>query len=567
MESFTENDLTAEDGRYRLIDNDDDSKIDVIIAEKYDAFMADAVITDESRMIDTNSHVYDFSEYLEDGGIIYKADGEKISLDDISQYDIVSYLLSKDGEYTKIIVSSEKKTGIFTQMEEDYRYLYLSGEKYEALSAYYNNLSSYEKISPGDEVEFFFDFKGFVTDVKRVKSTFKAGYVMNMLVNDDLDVQFKMLKENGEIEIAKISEKVTVDGQRISKEKLESYDALVTSEGDFIPQLILYKDTRDGNIFMIDTAALGGGVGSTSDGRGLSLDYSSETENPLRILSFNGKKVLGSKYVPTSDTKLFGVSTEQDECYVQNGLALTSGTSYNIRLYNVDENYVPEYIVVLLRQDMWVDLSNTSYVVDSISSVYDEETGEACYRLSCYDGNGNLKTCNIRDGELKTPNGNVVSGDNRLRQITAKELPRGTVIQLKEGKKGMISFSAQAVPMEDNSELIFEKSKKDTSNEYGISQYIFNGSSIFSYGKVTARVTDGIVVNNHIPTQDEADRGYSFPMESWNRLYPFTATDYIWFYIKEDNELKYASASEILEGDMIFMHRKGGTISTAVVYR
>lgn len=568
LESFTKNDLMSEDGICRLIDNNGDRKIDVIIAEKYDVFMADTVIEDESIIIDANSRVYDLGDYLEDGGKIYRADGREITIDEISQYNIVSYLTSKDGEYTKFVVSSGKKTGIFSKMQEDYRYLYLSGEKYEALSVYYNNLSNYEKIVPGDEVEFFFDFKGFVADVKRIETTFKPGYVMKMLVNDDRDVIFKLLKETGEISFAMASERISVDGQRISEEELLSCPALF-EEGVFKPQLILYKATSDGRIFTIDTALNKSAVGSTGNRSEFTLDYNWETESPLRILSFNGKKILGSKYIPNSFTKLFGVSTEEDECFVQNGLALSAGTGYKVNLYNVDENYVPEYAVVFISPQLgeWVDWSKTTYIVDNISMVLDEETGEMRYKMSYYDGSGNLKSSLICDGELRTPSGNSLSGDERLRRVFAKDLPRGTVFQFVEGKKGISSVSVQAMPMSDNSEKLFEKANSGTSYEYGISQYIFNGASICSYGKVISRVTDGVVVNNHVPTNVEEAGGFSFPMESWNRMYPLTASDRVWFLNKERNELKYASASEIVEGDMIFMHRKGGTITTAIVYR
>lgn len=107
----------------------------------------------------------------------------------------------------------------------------------------------------------------------------------------------------------------------------------------------------------------------------------------------------------------------------------------------------------------------------------------------------------------------------------------------------------------------------EKSNDYGISEYVFNGSSICSYGKVIKRISGGIVINSHLPTEVETANGGVFPMNRWSRTIPLAAADVVWFYDKSTNKLEQGNASEILEGDMIFMHRRAGTIMITVVYR
>ncbi|MBE7039032.1 MAG: hypothetical protein E7404_09055 [Ruminococcaceae bacterium] len=565
---YTKDDLTLDDCFYTLIDNTSDGKIDVIIAEKYETFMTDIVIMNENKIIDNKSNVYDLTDYFEEGGKIYNTDGDSITLDDFGAFSIISYLKSKDNKYTKFIVSQNTEEGIFNEMQSDYRYVYVSGEKYETLTRYHKNRNEYDLVNLGDEVKLFFDFAGFVADIKRISGVVKAGYIIDNISEDAKRPKIRLLKEDGSIGKVEFASSVVLDNVKRKASSLSGCESLFKN-GEVIPQLILYKDNSNGKIFYLDTATDNSGIGKTSDDASFSLDYDYEKESTLRIITTNGKKVLGSKYLPDSDTKLFCVSTKIDECYVQTGNALGTGTSYKIKLYNVGEDYVPAYATIEAAPKLgeWVDWYNTTYVVENVTKVYDSATDDNYYKLIFYDGKGNINSSLIRDGDLKTPGGNVFSGDERLRKITAKDLVKGTVLQIKEDKYGISSISVQSVPMADNSEKLFEKSNSSTSYDYGITEYLFNGATMCAYGKVVKRVPGGIVVNNHIPTSAEVADGGVFPMESWNRMYPFTSSDNVWFYDKSTDELKFAPATEILEGDMIFIHRKAGTVTTAIIYR
>lgn len=567
LKNYTKEDLLIDDCEYRLIDYNSDSKVDIIIAQKYETFMADSVIPDEDRIIDTNSNVYDLDDYFEQGGSVYNAKGEKITLDDIGGYNIVSVAKDYYGtEYTGFVVSTEKESGIFTAVREKRRFLEVSGTEYETLSKYYKNLNNYEKISLGDEIEVFFDFRGYVADIKRTTNAVKAGWLFGIKEGSFGKADFELLNEEGSLETVETASQITLNGKKTSSASLKD-SKLFFASGEFIPQLVLYKASSKG-IFYIDTATDNSGIGNYASTE-FSLDYDWEKESTLRTLNLNGQRVLGSKYMTTVNTKVFGVSTEYDECYVQTGAALPLQTGLKCKLYNVDENYIPEYIVLDSSPQLggWVDVWEKTYVVEQVTYAYDETTEESNYMLYYYDGDGNSYKTLLRTGELKTPSGNVLSGDSRLRQVLSKDLKKGSVIQFNDDKYGIKSICIQAMPMGDNSEYIFEKSNSVTGNEYGISEYMFNGSSIMSYGKVVKRTTGGIIINSHLPTDVEASGGKEFPIDSWNRTIPLASADIVWFYDKSEDELKAGNASEILEGDMIFMHRRATEIMTVIVYR
>lgn len=564
---YTDSDMRLSDCTYRLIDNDLDSKIDVIIADQYESFMADTVLVDDNIIIDTNSRTYNLEDYLEDGYEIYDDTEHITGLDNIGGNNIVSYQKAKDGAYTNFIVTSKRVSGRIESMEEDWKYITVSGTRYKCLESYYNSREKFEEVNVGDEIELFLDFKDRIADIKLVNSTVKAGYVISGYCGAE-EQGLRLLQEDGKITVVELANKVTVDGLRMKANELAGCSQLFDS-GKAIKQLILYRQSNDGKITMIDTAEDRSGIGSNNH-EGFTLDYDSEKASSLRVISLNGTRVLGSKYLPTSDTKVFGIdNSEMDMSYVQSGTAMPTTTSLKIKLYNVGKNYTPQYAVIdaTTSSGGWVDVWEKTYVVDKVTTAYDAELGETCYRIEYYDGSGNSLSSIVRDGTLIPPSGNALSGDSSYRQVQIKDVPRGAVVQFNLNNNGISSYAIQALPKADNSEIIFEKSNSVGGNDYGITEYMFNGSSICSYGKVIRRLTNGVIINSHLPTDVEAAKGGVFPMEQWNRAIPLSASDFVWFYDKTENKLEKGRASEILEGDMIFMHRRAGTIMTTIVYR
>lgn len=569
LTAFNAEDLYLPDCTYRLIDNNGDSRIDVIIADKYTTFLVNTIVEHENRIIDDDSIVYDLTDYFDDGYLIYNRDRRVITLDDIVQNNVVSYQTSREGEYTGFVVSNQKLSGKIESTEEDWKKITVSGTEYECLEQYYSNKKNFETLHVGDEVMLYFDFKGYVSYIRRTSGTVKAGYVLGGYCNLELeDYALKILQEDGKIRTVKFSDNVLVNGERKRGLALADFSPLF-KDRKAVQQLVLYQTSSKGLITKVDTAIDRSKIGA-NDNPGFTLDYDYSKESTLRAITLNGKTVLGSKYMPDENTIVFGVYADEEQlCYVQSGTAVPTASGLKVKLYNVDEDYVPEYVVIdsTASSGAWVDWWEKSYVVDKVREEYIEETEEVGYRIYYWDGDGNRMSAVVSDGELRPPNGNALSGDSRFRQVKLKDVPRGSVVQFNDNETGITSYSIQCMPMADNSEMIFEKASSVGGNDYGITEYMFNGSSICSYGRVIKRISNGIVINSHLPTAVEAASGGVFPMQSWNRAIPLTAGDVVLFYNKAGNTLEKGVASEILVGDMIFMHRRAGTVMTTIVYR
>jgi hypothetical protein len=150
-----------------------------------------------------------------------------------------------------------------------------------------------------------------------------------------------------------------------------------------------------------------------------------------------------------------------------------------------------------------------------------------------------------------------------------KDLPKGTVLFFNEDFGGVRSIAVQHLPMADHSELIYEKitSASSSDGNFGINERTYNGKYLMSYGQVIDRIEAGIVVNNHLPTEEETLAGAVYPMDEWNRVIPLMSSDVVFLCDRSKNTLTIESADCILPGDMVFVKRSTTTYNGVYVYR
>lgn len=115
--------------------------------------------------------------------------------------------------------------------------------------------------------------------------------------------------------------------------------------------------------------------------------------------------------------------------------------------------------------------------------------------------------------------------------------------------------------------MIFENIDSATGNEYGLNKKTFNGAYLMSYGKVIRRTRTGIIVNNHMPDEEEIAEGKMFPIDEWNRTIPLNISDTVIVYNKDEDTIEVDTAACILPGDCIFTKRMGTEYRGIFVYR
>lgn len=566
LTSYTAADFEIPDSEYTLIDNNDDGKYEVVLIEHYLSRIVQEVAYTTGKILLKDGEILDINEYFDAGYKLYDAQGNAMDFSVLSRTQVLSCLVARSGEYTHMVSSSHKVTGTLKSMREDNKYITIDEQEYECTENYLKNEKGNAEVKIGDRVTASFDITGKIVDIAVSGTDASAGYLIKCGLTSFEKYSVQILDENGKTRTIPLRDKVSVNGSRMSSKEL--VETRFMKNGEVDRQLILFKENSNGEIANIETAEDKSALGSRGN-NGFSLDYDFEKEGALRAINLNGKKILGSKYVVRDNTVVFTVCTNDlDESYVQQGSSIPALTGLNIKLYNVNNDYDIQYAVREFTRTVgsWVDFWGDTYMVDSVYQTLNKD-GEAVYALDMYMPNGKKKTALMEDETITTNEWNIMSGDKSLSKIQAKDLKRGTVVEINEDYSGLTGIAVQHVPKKDGDTLIFEAITSDTGNEYGLNEKTFNGGYLMSYGEVIMRTGTGIIVNNHLPNEEETAEGATFPMDKWNRTIPLNITDKVLLYDSKSDRIEVETAACIMPGDHVFTKRMGTEYRGVFIYR
>ena len=567
MTSYTPNDFTCADCNYIFIDNNSDGNYEVVMIEYYASAVINQISYNDKTVSLTGGGLIELDEYFEDGRKMYDQKGLELNADMIARSQVLSYMVGKSGKITNIIICSQKETGTVDSFRNDKEYITINGTEYQCTKEYLNNAGQKE-VCLGDYVTASFNFLGYIVDIDVGKTGGHTAYFIDIADGDfSGGCRIKLLDEDGEIKVFKTTEKIALNDGRASSSDLLT-DKRLTAEGGAKRQLIRYRKNSRNEISAIELADDKAYIGSRAN-EGFTIDYDFEKNGVLRALSVNGRKLLGAKYVCNEDTIVFHYCTSDETLsYVQNGSSIGTNSNQNLKLYNVNKDYDIQYAVREFTRSFggWVDYYGDTYMVDYVSRVWNDEANEIEYELNLYDPKGNKKALRTTDGTIVPSIYNIFSGDERLAEVPLKDLKRGSVIQVASDWRGVTGYSLQNMPMADNSEFIFEKITGSGDN-YGLTTTMFNGSYLMCYGVVVTRAKYGIIINNHLPTEEETGDGAVFPMEEWNRYIPLEATDKVIVYDKARDVVTPDVAACIREGDHVFIKRSGTAYNGVYVFR
>lgn len=339
---FNESYLYPENGTVTLIDNNNDNKIDVVKVMNYETFVVDSVISAEGIItnafggdrieLDATDKEYDF---------VLLKNGKKLSMDNISQYNIISYAESTSGEVKlkTVLVSSAYVKGCAEG--------YLNGKIVINDKAYRMSDYMQKNIKLGSEGVFYLDAFDTIA-FQETENGVLFGYLNNIAINKSMifenAIKVQIFSEYGRFVELNLKDKI-----RFNNAKVEASDFYNTVNMDLAGnrQLIEYKVNRNNEVTSINFAenvTLGTQDEEAARESGkfrLSKSISSAT---YRGGGFDDLLKKGEQ------TKIFFVPdqsvTEADlsDFYIGN---LTVDSNYkNIKAYNMDAYLVPEILVI-----------------------------------------------------------------------------------------------------------------------------------------------------------------------------------------------------------------------------
>ena len=256
----TASDLLINNGDITLVDNNDDGAYEAVVINSYEMYLVDSssVSNDILYLKCTNDNVEKKFEIDSDILSVYTSDGKAKAAKNVTRGSIIAMYASPYNNFYKIVIFSNTVIGTLNEYDGDY--IYIDGDAYKKAAGF----SIPSSVVLGDIVKAYLNNDGKViyiskpgdSEVKAWKVGFCANWTNGGGFADEL--RFKVFTEDGKFEIYYPASNITLDGTRISYEKLNEImtngtDVLSTGERYIFQNFWRYKLNNDNKIIEMDT--------------------------------------------------------------------------------------------------------------------------------------------------------------------------------------------------------------------------------------------------------------------------------------------------------------------------
>lgn len=450
--------LSIDSGNIVLLDTDVNNVYDIVFVNEFTNLVVDTVSTVTGRVTGKyggTSVVLDPDE--EDIQYTLIKNNAEIDTGALEEWNVISYTTSTDGKLIKGYVTDESITGTVTQMSA-------KGIRLNNESTTYQIAKSYpHEINIRDAGRFYFDYEGKIAAVDTTQTPSDStttnelyGYLVNAAETGslDTDVQFKIFTQEGTTEIYGSANRIRLNGTygMTPSEVLST----LAPENTVTPQLVTYRTNASGNITSINTA-----YDATSDGAPNTDRFTLNlSENDLTYKSASGK--LGDITVDES-TIVFDIpataGTNTDKYAVRNKSMFTNNGTYDVLVYDLQEDYVAKVIIVTSSTGVTA-AESPIVLVDEIAESENEdyETVDTLYGLS----DGTSVSINAVDTNVFVKSG--------------EKLERGDIIQYSTNTKGEADEIQLLFNINDKTTEFINKVSSDLTTVYGHVTRKFSGS-------------------------------------------------------------------------------------------
>jgi len=512
---FDMNDLKPLSGELKLVDNNQDGVYDVILVTSYEYLVVDKLDFLDLTVYDK----YDNSKKLEldpnssDYKLKILKDGRELTFRRLKEWDVLSILRSKNSSGKQLInvtVTSKSVKGVVSATFDDK--IIIDDIEYKIASNYK------DEISVGDNATFFLNDKGEIAAVNYSASEKKYAYLLNASASEGLNqtAEFKIFNTKGQIDVLKSADSLRFNGDKVTDYNTMLSDLLKTGRnaGKF-GQLIIYDINSNNEIISIDTvldkedAKLKLSVPKTRN-----LNYKTSSCTFQGVVNIDDKTTIF--LIPSDDEMEKAFRIVKRNYFKNDG-------KYTLEAYNMSEVGVAEVLIV--EDNNTFDLKTTCAVVDKISYTVNEK-GATVQKLYA-----------LRDGKevsVLVEEGRTLSG-----------IKRGDVIR----------YGVNSVNELNNIDLVFSFNKDKIFELVNVNanSYIAEERRVYgrveakrgNYFKATIKKTDGTTVQEYYGVQAAK----------------------IYMYDVKKDKVSVISASDIFDGDMIFMRVRYGDPKEIVVYR
>ena len=509
-EDITNEMLKPKSGNVILLDADMNGIYEIVFVNHFTNIVVDTVSSITGRITDK---YLNGSLVLDDNNTEVKysliKNHEEIGINDLKEWNVISYTISDDKLLIKGYVSDESVSGSVTEItEKGYRIgnnetLYKKAENYP------------NEISLRDKGTFYLDIEGNIAGfdensrIDPETGNRKYGYLVGAIMNDGFETtgQFKIFESSGQTSVLTSTEKMRYNSSYGTKasDVIESLN-----EPHFTPQLIVYETNSNGDIIALETAVDGTETGEPNK----NVFTLNINENDMVYKSASNK--LGNVGI-TENTIIFDIPSEADtdttKYSVRNRSSLSNDSKYDALVYDLQDNYAAN-VVIITSSTGTTSPESPIVLVDHISETQNEDYEDTDRLYGWQDGKEIDILAQDKSILRKTP-----------KKLDSQELERGDIIQYRLNNKDEI----------DGITLLFDASDKNTEFSNDISE-----DMTCLYGKVTRKFSGSInmSINGEVRNLATGDAiVYLFDSERTNNNIQVVSSSDIEIY-EEGNEAR-----------------------------
>lgn len=371
----TTDEMIPEAGNVILLDADTNGIYEIVFVNHFTNLVVDTVSTVTGRVTDkylNGSLVFD----EEDTTTLYTLvkNGTEIGLNDLAEWNVISYTISDDKELIKGYVSDAVINGTVTESTNEGFRIGNSTERYKKATSYPN------EIELRDKGNFYLDIENKIAAVDPNASVDteqgtakKYAYLVGATMNDGFadTAQFKLFTMTGETVIVDSTSKLRLN-DKYAQDASSVVSALTNNDTGAVGEIIVYETNSGGAVTAVETAVDNTGTGAPNVGK-FTMNIK---KDDMVYKSSSGK--LGSVGI-NDDTIIFDIpknaGTDTDKFAIRSKNTLSNNSSYDAIIYDLQENYTAKVVVITSTTGITADESPI-LVVDYVSETHNEEYEE-----------------------------------------------------------------------------------------------------------------------------------------------------------------------------------------------
>ncbi len=343
--TLTDGNIVPEMGTVTLISNTG-SDADVVVIESYKNKIVETVSPLQKKITFKDGSVLVVDEEDSEKRIEFLGkDGGKTSVDNLSEWNVVSIAQSDDGAVARAVTSSDTVKGEITELTDDTAVI-------EDIVYEVDTTLPEGTLQLGEEKRYALDFQGRIAAVTDKVSSTNYGYLLGMHLKSGVDstLSVKILTAENEVIGFPCADNLSLSGRPVST--VEFYgDASLRTGNTVKKQIVTYETNDFGELTAMNVAIDGTLMTHEERQSAFSLDY--YKNNFLYYLGELGTNTYCDKYKVMGSTVLFVVpiieSDRDDDYKVVSTSTLTTGYNFDSKdnsLYDINADYTISAMVM-----------------------------------------------------------------------------------------------------------------------------------------------------------------------------------------------------------------------------